>query len=184
MPGYVGKARKEFGHEMPTRRQDLPYPHTPPNYGAKVQYAKPLDKSSLLNKDGKKFIQKVNRKFLYLGRVVDLTILTALSSLASQHAAPTDKTKRRAMQLLDYLATQEEAVLTYRASNMVLAIHSNASYLSETNARSRAGGHFFLSRDDPVPPDNGAILSIAQIIKAVMSSAAEAELGALYICAR
>ena len=67
---------------------------------------------------------------------------------------------------------------------MVLAIHSNASYLSETNARSRAGGHFFLSRDDPVPLDNGAILLIAQIIKAVMSSAAEAELGALYICAR
>ena len=184
MPGYVGKARKEFGHEMPTRRQDLPYPHTAPKYGAKVQYATPLDESPLLDKDGKKFIQKVNGKFLYLGRAVDLTILTALSSLASQQAAPTDETKRRAMQLLDYLATQEEAVLTYRASNMVLAIHSDASYLSETNARSRAGGHFFLSRDNPVPPDNGAILSIAQIIKAVMSSAAEAELGALYICAR
>ena len=112
MPGYVGKARKEFGHEMPTRQQDLPYLHTAPKYGAKVQYAKPLDKSSLLNKDGKKFIQKVNGKFLYLGRAVDLTILTALSALASQHAAPTKETKRRAMQLLDYLATQEEAVLT------------------------------------------------------------------------
>lgn len=67
---------------------------------------------------------------------------------------------------------------------MVLAIHSDASYLSESNARSRAGGHFFLSKDDPVPANNGAILSIAQIIKAVMTSAAEAELGALYINAR
>ncbi len=31
------------------------------------------------------------------------------------------------------------------------------------------------------PKDNGAVLNIAQLIKAVMSSAAEAELGALYI---
>ena len=46
------------------------------------------------------------------------------------------------------------------------------------------GGHFFLSRDDPVPADNGAILVISHVIKTVMTSAAEAELGALYINAR
>ena len=33
------------------------------------------------------------------------------------------------------------------------------------------------------PPNNGAILNIAQIIKNVMSSAAKAALGALYIMA-
>lgn len=33
-------------------------------------------------------------------------------------------------------------------------------------------------------PNNGAILNIAQIIKAVMSSAAKAELGALFINAK
>ena len=31
------------------------------------------------------------------------------------------------------------------------------------------------------PPDNGAVLNISKILKALMSSAAEAELGALYI---
>jgi hypothetical protein len=67
---------------------------------------------------------------------------------------------------------------------MILAAHSDASYLSESNARSRAGGHFFLSENDHYPNNNGAVLTIAQIIKAVMSSAAEAELGALYINAR
>ena len=46
------------------------------------------------------------------------------------------------------------------------------------------GGHFFLSRDDPVPADNGAILVISHVIKTVMTSAAEAELGTLYINAR
>jgi hypothetical protein len=67
---------------------------------------------------------------------------------------------------------------------MILAAHSDASYLSESNARSRAGGHFFLSENDHYPNNNGAVLTIAQIIKTVMSSAAEAELGALYINAR
>jgi hypothetical protein len=44
---------------------------------------------------------------------------------------------------MDYLATQESAVLTYHKSDMVLAVHSNASYLNEEEARSRAGGHHF-----------------------------------------
>jgi hypothetical protein len=67
---------------------------------------------------------------------------------------------------------------------MVLTGHSDVSYLSETNARSRAGGHFFMSNNDAVPPKNGAVHTIAQIIKAVMSSAAEAEIGALCINCR
>lgn len=85
----------------------------------------------------------------------------------------------RAQQLLDYLASQDEEILTYRTSNMILAIHSNTSYLSKSGAGSRAGGHFFMSADDPIPADSGAILTTAQIIKVVMSSAAEAELAAL-----
>ena len=68
--------------------------------------------------------------------------------------------------------------------DMVLAVHSNASYLSEAEARSRVGGHFFCSQEADDPIDNGAVLNISKILKAVMSSAAEAELGALYINAR
>jgi hypothetical protein len=64
---------------------------------------------------------------------------------------------------------------------MVLAGHSNASYLLETNAHSQAGGHLFMSNNDVLPPNNGAVLTIAQIIKAVMLSVVEAEIGALYI---
>ena len=76
---------------------------------------------------------------------------------------------------------QEPAVLTYHKSNMVLAGYSNAGYLNETNARSQAWGHHFLSENVQYPSNNGAILNIAEIIKAVMSSASEAECGALYI---
>ena len=45
--------------------------------------------------------------------------------------------------------------------------------------RSQRGRHFYLSNGEEDSPNNGAILTIATIIKAVMSSAAEAELGAL-----
>jgi hypothetical protein len=64
---------------------------------------------------------------------------------------------------------------------MVLAIYSNAGYLNKENARSRAGGHHFLSEDVPSNlPNNGAIHNGASIIKENMSSAAESEMGALY----
>ena len=67
---------------------------------------------------------------------------------------------------------------------MILAVHSDASYHSAPKARSRAGGHFFMTSDETNPANNGAVLTIAQIIKRIMTSAAEAELGALFINAR
>ncbi len=82
------------------------------------------------------------------------------------------------------MATHPNAILTYAKSNMILDIHSNASYLSKPKARSRAGGHFFLSDGTDKAPNNGAILNISQIIKSIMSSTAKAKLGALYINAR
>ena len=108
-------------------------------------------------------------------------MLAALGSIASQQANPTENTMRKVKQFLDYAASHPDAIVTYKSSAMVLAGHSDASYLSKSNARSRAGGHFFMSDDTPNPPNNGAVLTVAQIIKAVMSSAAEAELGALYL---
>ena len=64
---------------------------------------------------------------------------------------------------------------------MVLTGHNDSSYLSETKTRSRAEGHFFMSNDTAESPNNGDIMNIAQIIKAVISSAAEANLGTLFI---
>ncbi len=75
-------------------------------------------------------------------------------------------------------------VITFKASNMILNIHSNASYLSKNNTRSRAGGHHFLSDATDHAPNNGAVLNISSIIKNVMSSAAEAKLGALFLNAK
>ena len=166
------------------KQQHSPYPFAPIKNGATTQYAKTDSTAPPLDGQGKQFIQQLCGKFLYLGRAVDSTLLCPISALAAQSFNPTKDTMRSAKQLLDYLGTQEEAELTFNASNMILAVHSNASYLSEPKARSRAGGHFFLSSDTQIPANNGAILNIAYIIKNVMSSATEAELAALYIMAR
>jgi hypothetical protein len=64
---------------------------------------------------------------------------------------------------------------------MILAIHSDASYLSKASARSQVGGHFFCFKDSKNPHNNGTVHNVSKILKAIMSSAAEAELGALYI---
>ena len=67
---------------------------------------------------------------------------------------------------------------------MILCAHADAGFLNETNSRSQAGAHIFLLEDDSFPLFNGTILSIAQIIKFVMASAAKSELAALFVTAR
>jgi hypothetical protein len=94
------------------------------------------------------------------------------------------KTMEKVKQLLDYCASQEEAIITYNKSKMILVVHSNAGYCNKKKSHSRAKGHFFLLNEDKFPHNNGAIFTNATIIKAVMASAAEAELGALYLNAK
>ena len=146
-----------------------------------MQYAKDDDNSPLLSKADKKFVQEVIGVFLYYARAFDLMMLPALWTLTTRQAAPTQNTRKNLPQFLDYVATHPDAIVTYCASDIVLAVHSDASYLSESNAQSRAGGNFFMSNDSSDPPNNGAVLAVSQIIKAVMSSSAEAELGTLFI---
>jgi hypothetical protein len=176
MLDYVPKALTHFQHTPPCIPQHQLYPHVKPTYGAKAQYTENVNTSPPLDKRGKKYIQEVIGTFLYYARCVNSFMLPALGSLATQQANLMQNTKKLVHQLLDYTATHPNAIITYQASNMVLAGHSNASYFSETNARSRAGRHFFMSDDEAIPSNFGVILTISQIIKAVMSFTAEAEI--------
>ena len=89
MPGYFKKAFNRFKHETPNKIQRSPHPHVITNYGAKTQYAKEDDVSPPLSADETKFIQAVAGMLLYYARAVDATILTALSSIATEQAKPT-----------------------------------------------------------------------------------------------
>ena len=67
---------------------------------------------------------------------------------------------------------------------MILTAHSYAGFNNETKSRSRSGAHIFLSENEPIPRWNGPILTIAHIMKYVLSSAAEAEMNALFLTAK
>ena len=86
-------------------------------------------------------------------------------------------------ELLDYVDTYPNDGIFFRKSDMILAAHADAGFLNKSRARSRAGTHIFNSENEPKPKLNGPVLTIAQIIKTVMASAAEADMAALFITA-
>ena len=187
MPGYTNKNLNKFGHEKPTRKQHTPFVPAPRQYGKEAQKPEPPDTSPPLDDSGKKRIQRIVGTYLYYGRAVDRTILNALSNIASHQEKPTEKTKKASNTFLDYMATYPEATTRYYASDMILNVHSDASYLTAPKGRSRIGGHFFLG-SQPVDNEpiklNAPILSMCGILRLVAMSAAEAELGALFVNAR
>ena len=85
------------------------------------------------------------------------------------------------------MATHPHSDIRLYASDMILNVYSDASYLTTPKARSQAGGHFFLGS---VPENNKPIKlnvpihSLCSVLKYVASSAAEAESGALFLNAR
>jgi hypothetical protein len=187
MPGYISQALHNFQQAHPDNPQHAPHQHKEPQYGTKVQLTDPADNSPALYKEGIKRLQQVIGTLLYCARAVDSTMLVALSDLASAQSQGTDATQLASAQLLDYCATHPDASIQYCASEMVLQIHSDASYLSVSKGRSRAGGHLYLrTKTLSTKPilNNGAILTISRIIKHVMSSAAKAEIAGLFINAK
>ena len=58
-------------------------------------------------------------------------MLHALNSLAMEQANGTKTTLEAMEYFLNYCATNPNATVRFQASNMILKIHSDASYLSE-----------------------------------------------------
>ncbi len=90
----------------------------------------------------------------------------------------------KAKQLLDYLATYPNATMHFCASDMIMNVHSDILYLSESDARSRACGHIFMGWS-PVNGDpthlNGTFFTQCVILQFVIALAAEAELDTLLL---
>jgi hypothetical protein len=180
MPGYVSNVLSKFQHDAPKHPQHTPYRYVTPVYGAKTQYAT-KDETPPLTAKQFLTIQKVTGSVLYYARAVDPTVLIPLNDIATEQTKATEKTQAATDQLLDYLATNPDAAIRYHASDMILHIHSNDSYLSVSNARSRLGGLFFLVKKSPEQDTpNGSILNVAAVIKNVVTSAAESEVGACF----
>jgi hypothetical protein len=89
--------------------------------------------------------------------------------------------------LLEYYIKKPNATIRYYASDMQLKIHSDASYLSEPNAKSCIGGYFFLGNSKHsqyMSLSNGPLMCLSTVLKHVVSSIAEAEYGALFANAK
>jgi hypothetical protein len=188
MPGYIARALQRFSHPPPAKPQHSPHAWQKPSYGDKIQYAPDSDTSPALDSKETKLVQEILGTLLYYARAVDSTMLAAIGTIATQQASATKQTMKAVVQLLNYCATHPDAVVRYSASDMVLHIESDASYLSAAKARSRSAGYHFLSDRPSDPPDptaappkaNGAINVHCTVMREVLASAAEAELAALF----
>jgi hypothetical protein len=182
MPGYVARALQRFQHPAPTKPIYAPSHWIPPTFGTNNQLPTPEDASEPLQAADKLRLQEIVGVFLYYARAVDCTMLVALNALAS--APTTHATAKAATHLLNYAATNPSAIVRFRSSAMILNVHSDASYLSAPKARSRTGGFFYLgelnTQTTAHPLINGAVHTPCTLLKVVVSSATEAEMGALF----
>ena len=123
-----------FNTPHPKNHMDSPYPATVKQYGVKVQLTDPIDTSARLPPREIKRLQQIIGTFLFYGRAVDPTLLTALSELSSAQTTATDATKRACQQFLDYCDSHPDGAICYQASDMILKLHSDSSYLNAAPA--------------------------------------------------
>jgi hypothetical protein len=182
------QVRTNWIRESAIKIKDVYYDHpqhtqsryATPVYVAATQYATqdkipPLTAKQCLN------IQKVTGSVLYYARAVGPTVLMPLNDIATEQTKANEKIQATTNQLSDYLATHSDATIRYHASDMILHIHSDAFYLSVSNARSHLSGLLFCGDKHPQEDTlNGYILNVASVIKKLVASAAESEVGACF----
>jgi hypothetical protein len=179
MPNYINKTLRKYQHPAPLKPQHAPYRATPIQFGAQVQTVM-TDTTAPLSKERIKRLQDIVGTLLYYGSTVDLTILPDISAIVPRQAQGTEAMAGACHQLLDYVATHTNAGIHYLTSNMILTVHTNASYLFEHNTGSWASAHFYLTNKGNKEFNNGAIPNLPSIIEYAMSSASESKLAALY----
>jgi hypothetical protein len=142
--------------------------------------------SPTLSEKDVNILQQLKGTLLYYAREVDPTLIMPINVLASEQSNATEVTADKVIKLLNYCNTHPETKIRYHASDMSLRIHSDTSYLSENEAKIRVGGFFYMGNRNKHNKKltNGAILIISKVLKHVMSSAAEAEIGAVFINAK
>ena len=143
MPGYVQQAVKKFPltDKGPTKPTDAPHPYKASKKHG-LPMTPPIENGAKLSPKAIKQLQQIMGTFLLYSRAVDPAMLTALSIIAKEQTQGTQSTKDKAEHFLRYAATHPNATIIYSKSDMILNIHSDASYLSERQGRSRAGGNF------------------------------------------
>ena len=88
---------------------------------------------------------------------------------------------------MDYLHDHPDATLRYHASDMILQFEADSAYLVLPKARSRAAAWYILDHDPTTtskPMTNAPLHVLCNTLKNVVSSAAEAETGGIFLAAQ
>eukprot|EP00957_Ditylum_brightwellii_P172498 13132867-Ditylum_brightwellii.AAC.1 len=146
-------------HTPNQKKKHSPFKALPPTFDKDSQ--KPTDHHMVLavSKEAKLCILQIVGSLLYYWRAIDNTILKALNTISSQQNNATKKTESAVHHLMDYCASHPDATICFYASDMILQLHSNVSYMNEPQARRTAEGRFFLGNkivDDKPILLNGA----------------------------
>ena len=78
-------------------------------------------------------------------------MLMALKFLMTVQKNPTIETSEQIIQFLNSSVSNPDSVTEYIIIGMIIRIHSDESYNSELEARSRAGGYFSLGTKHNAP---------------------------------
>ena len=182
MPGYIAKVLQRFAVPI-SLGASSPATYNPPSYGSR-DHKVTIDQTPPLSPTDIKTLQEQVGCLLYYARGVDPTILPAVNHIASLQSIPTASVKAAMDRLLQYCARFPDNALVFTACDMTLFIQSDASYLSRPQARSVAGGVFYLGNSQNPTNINGPCLALSTIIPVVVSSVAEAEYAAVFMNAR
>jgi hypothetical protein len=181
MPNYVSTSITRLYPDGPPRPSRTPGIYLPPKYGA-PNLGPTVDTSPLVSVDDKKFIMEVVGTFLFYARMVDHTMLPAVTFISKKQSAPTEQTLAATHMLLRYAVSHPSHCVTFKACDMVLKVISDGSHLSQENAGSIAGGYHYCGNHSDAPTTlNGAILPVCSSIPTVCGAASETEYAALYV---
>jgi hypothetical protein len=176
MPGYITKLLKRVRPDG-IKPAKTPSIYVTPNYKSPKTQTATNDASPLASKEQQLELQIVVGTLLYYARTVDPTLLTVVNELGSVQANPTLNDMRKLDRLLQYASSHQNQGIRFHASTMQLQIQSDASYLCRSKARSVLGGLHYLGTTELI---NGPFFCTSKTISCVVSSAAEAELGAAF----
>ena len=99
--------------------------------------------------------------FLIYTRMVDHTILPAVTFISKKQPAPAEQTLATAHMLLRYAVSHPNHSITFKASDMVIKVISDGSHHSQVNAQSIAGDYHYCGNHNDAPHIlNGAILPL------------------------
>ena len=103
-----------------------------------------------------------------------------MNNIGSQQSEGTQKLMQAVTHLLNHTASNLNAKIIYRKSDMLYKVDSDAAYLICSDAQSQVGGYHYFGNND-TNLFNGLVYILTTITKNVMASAAEEGLDRLFI---